>query len=520
MKLLFVNPCLRYEAPHRYLPVGLGYIVTAAKEAGFDFDLLDVDLHQYEDAIVEHFIRNNHYDVIALGAIVTHYKWIKWFTKMVKEHQPHCKIILGNSVGSSVPELALTHMPIDVVVIGEGDVTILEVLEAYKQGLTLGAINSAPNNVVQLGKKVSSRNGVGIEGIVFRDENGQLVNNGKRKAIRKIDDLPFPDWDLFDVERYIELCSPTAHDTVLFPKEEAVVFPINTARGCVHKCTFCHYVFWDDPYRHRSAQSVLGEIRRNQEKYGANYINFWDELSFHKLAPTERFMDALLEADLGIHWTAAIRSDLFGRAEIPYEDRKRVAEKMVRAGGLCVGYSLESADDDILLAMNKKVKSEYFAEQVRTLNDVGLLSQTSLVFGYPQETPESIRKTLDFCYDLDIYPSSGFLLPMPSTGMWEHAIEHGFITDQDEYLTHITERQDVVLNMTSMSDEEMLNEVKDGIDRINKKLDLKLNPDRLIKTGGYAKHTVSANKKFEKIIVNRSRNSNNSLNYANVTGSM
>jgi radical SAM superfamily enzyme YgiQ (UPF0313 family) len=307
---------------------------------------------------------------------------------------------------------------------------------------------------------------------------------------------------------------------VLFPKEEAVVFPINTARGCVHKCSFCHYVFWNDPYRHRSPQSVIGEIRRNQEKYGANYINFWDELSFHKLAPTERMMDALLEADLGIHWTAAIRSDLFGRTEAPYEDRLRVAQKMVQSGGLCVGYSLESADDKILESMNKKVKSKYFAEQVNLLNEVGLLSQTSLVFGYPEETPETIRKTLQFCYDLDIYPSSGFLLPMPATGMWEHALKHGFITDEDEYLTRMTERQDVVLNMTAMSDDEMLSEVKEGIERINKKLDLKLNPDRLIKTGGYAKHTVSANKKFKKIILNRSRNSNNSLNYATVTGSI
>jgi radical SAM superfamily enzyme YgiQ (UPF0313 family) len=209
-----------------------------------------------------------------------------------------------------------------------------------------------------------------------------------------------------------------------------------------------------------------------------------------------------------------------GNADQSLEDRQRVAQKMVQAGGLCAGYSLESADDEILKVMNKRVKSEYFAEQVRILNEVGLLSQTSLVFGYPQETPESIRKTLDFCYDLDIYPSSGFLLPMPATGMWEHALEHGFITDQDEYLTRMTERQDVVLNMTQMTDEEMLTEVKEGIDRINKKLDLKLNPDRLIKTGGYAKHTVSANKKFEKIIVNRSRNSNDSLNYAKVTGSM
>ena len=54
MQLLFVNPCLRYNAPHRYLPVGLGYVMTSVKEAGFSFDLLDIDLHQYDDDTVVH----------------------------------------------------------------------------------------------------------------------------------------------------------------------------------------------------------------------------------------------------------------------------------------------------------------------------------------------------------------------------------------------------------------------------------------------------------------------------------
>ncbi len=116
--------------------------------------------------------------------------------------------------------------------------------------------------------------GHGVEGIVFRDDKGRLVNTGKRKAVKRIDDLPFPDWDLFDVERYITLASATAHDTTFYPASEARVMPVNTARGCVFKCTFCHYVFWDDPYRHRSPESVIArnppesaEIRRQLHQF-------------------------------------------------------------------------------------------------------------------------------------------------------------------------------------------------------------------------------------------------------------
>src|SRR5882724_9081616 len=116
MKTLFVNPCLRPTAPHRYLPVGLGYVATAAKVAGFEFDLLDVDIDALTERQVEDYIIKHRYDAIMIGSIVTHYKWVKWFCRMVKEHQPHCKIVVGNSVGSSIPEVIMHYAPVDVVV--------------------------------------------------------------------------------------------------------------------------------------------------------------------------------------------------------------------------------------------------------------------------------------------------------------------------------------------------------------------------------------------------------------------
>src|SRR5262245_38678777 len=248
MKLLFVNPCLRPNAQHRYLPVGLGYIVTAAKEAGFHFDILDIDIGGYDDAYVEDFVRRGRYDVIALGAIVTHYKWIKWFIGVAKAHNPGCTVIVGNSVGSSISEILFAHTPVDVVVLGEGDVTIVEVLQALDEGRSLGRVKEPAMPVAHRnGDLPASLAGEGIAGIVFRDAQGRIVNTGRRKAVKHVDELPYPDWDLFDVESYVKKRRSSVHDTTLFPPEEAVIIPINTARGCVFKCTFCHYVFWHDP---------------------------------------------------------------------------------------------------------------------------------------------------------------------------------------------------------------------------------------------------------------------------------
>ena len=518
MKILFVNTSLRPSALHRFIPVGLGYIVTCVREAGFDFDLLDIDIGRYDDAYIDNYMRAYRYDVVAIGSIVTHYKWVKWFVNLTKSYNPDCKVIVGNSVGSSIPEVVFAHTKADIVIKGEGDVTIVEVLTRLRDGKPLGEMVEPPTIVEHHnGDLPPSYKAIGVEGIVFRGRNGVPLNTGARKAVKDINTLPFPDWDLFDVEEYIKCGHHRARHTTRFPKEEAVIFPVNTARGCVFKCTFCHYVFWNDPYRHRSAASVIAEIRRNQEKYGANYIDFWDELSFHKIGPTEKFLDEMIKANLGIHFNCAVRSDLLGRDDIPHEDRIRVAAKFREAGALALGFSLESGDDGILEAMNKRVKSTYFDEQVRVLRQVGLVADTSLVIGYPQETPETIKKTMDMCERNRIYPSVGFLLPLPATGMWNYALENGYISDIEKYLVEMTERQDLVLNMTSMADEEIVGTVKNSLAHLNRVFGNNLSADNLIKTGGYAKHNEHLGKEMA---VMRNRLSNDSLNMAVVTGSI
>ena len=89
MKILFINPSLRPGLEgHLYLPVGLGYVVTYVKEYGYDFDILDIDAGNYSNEYVENFIKKNKYDVICLGSIVTHYRWMKWCINTIKDYQP------------------------------------------------------------------------------------------------------------------------------------------------------------------------------------------------------------------------------------------------------------------------------------------------------------------------------------------------------------------------------------------------------------------------------------------------
>ena len=130
--------------------------------------------------------------------------------------------------------------------------------------------------------------------------------------------------------------------------------------------------------------------------------------------------------------------------------------------------------------MNKKIKVKDFAEQIETIYKSGIIPISSLIFGYPQETKETIKLTLDTCERANIYPSSGFLLPMPGTGIYDWAVRFGYITDEVKYLEHIGDRQDMHINLTTMEDEEFYDTVKEGLEILAVKLDIEV--DDVFKT--------------------------------------
>ena len=141
----------------------------------------------------------------------------------------------------------------------------------------------------------------------------------------------------------------------------------------------------------------------------------------------------------------------------------------------------------------KKVKSKYFKEQVHICRDAGLISNSTIIIGYPEETPETIAETMGAVEKLKIYPSTGFLMALPETGMWKYAIENGYIKDIDTYLTQITERQDFYLNMTKMTEEQINNETLKWLNKINTTLPIK---KKKIQKKAWKRHWFRKRKNF------------------------
>jgi anaerobic magnesium-protoporphyrin IX monomethyl ester cyclase len=474
-KILFVNPSLRLHSKTKFLPVGIASVMSYLDSQNINFDFLDIDINDLEDNQVEDYLGKNRYDVVLSGSIVTHYKWMKWFTNVTRKFNPDCKIIIGNSVAGSIPEIFLKNSEADIAVMGEGELTTAEIIQKILKNDT---------------------DWKNVEGIAFKSANGKIVTNPKRKGIKKLDDFPMINWDKFNTEKYFTKSYAGAH---AIDDKQVRVMPVVTARGCAFRCTFCHFVFWNDPYRYRSPENIILELKRNINKYACNYITFWDDLSFASLPQAERFADAVLQSGLKFNWNAAVRVDLFGNPKHSRERRVEVARKFKEAGCLDLGFSLESANKEILEMMNKRIEAKYFLEQVEVLKEVGIHCSISVVFGYPIETPQTIKQTFDMCLEAEIYPSMGYLLPLPATGMYDYAREKGFITDENKYLDSITERQDLCVNMTTMSDEKVKGLIADGAEELNQKLGIGLNKEKLIKTGGYNSHSKKTKlKKLER----------------------
>lgn len=456
IKILLINPCLRPESPVKIIPVGLACIATTLDKAGYKPDILDIDLYRYTDAEIENILAKNKYDLIGLGNIVSSYKISKKLCKQVKRVLPEAILVVGNTV-ASVPNILLTCVPeVDIAVIGEGDRTIVDIVDCLKNGKSLAD----------------------IPGIAFRHE-GNVIVSEKRKAIPNIEDVPFPDYSLFDFEKYLEVSYMLVAEPLPLPKAELRVVPLNTARGCPFDCTFCTHAFKGDKYRYYPFQAVIKRMSCLQMEYNANYLAFWDELTLNTRKRAVELCNAIEKEEISFFWSVNPRGNLFRKEDL---DLLRRCKDL---GALTIGGALESGSQEILTAMNKHLKPEEFVEQMNTAQKAGLSPLTSVVFGYPQETRETILMTFDICQQAGVYPSAGFVLPLPGTHIYSLAQKKGLIKDEEEYLLRIGDRQDLHVNLTHMSDQELIDTVTEGLIRLKDELNIPLSDNEVIKTTTY-----------------------------------
>jgi len=430
-KILLINTSLRPNSPVKMFPVGLGYIATVLNDTDHKLDIMDLDLNcldvlsgEFRNFIDDTFFflekhdKIPNYDYIMFGSIVSGYKMIKELAAQCRSLWPEAVIVVGNTVAGSIPDLLLKNTETNIAVIGEGDQAVLDVLNW-----------TGPETKAKIQSKVPC----------------------------EIDSLPWINFDLFDTESYIRLSPLQISDPLPsgLKRSKIRMLPINTARGCPHNCTFCYHSFKGIPYRKRSFDNIRSEIEFLKDKYNINYVGFSDELTFHNHKRLNEFFDSF-DQFFGVWWMANTRADLFRKPE----DVDKI-KRMKKLGCHGFSFSLENADPIILAAMNKRLTVDQFKFQTELVHKAGLPVWTSLVFGYPQETPKTIKATFDACAEVGVYPSVGFLLPQPGSVMYQWARSNGYISNEEKYLLNMGDRQDLRLNMTKMSNEEFFGLVRE-----------------------------------------------------------
>ncbi len=377
-----------WEAMQPYPPLGTLYAAAYLRQRGYDVALFDAMLAQSEQEWAatldrEHprlaVLYEDNFNYLSKMCLLRMRQAALTMIRMARERG--CTVIVAGSDASDHPDIYL-RAGAHFVIVGEGEVTLGELVDHLA-----GRGPTAPNDILGL---------AWLEGETVR-------RTPPRPIIRDLDALPFPAWDLVDVERYRRIWQ-ARHG----------YFSMNmvTTRGCPYHCNWCAKPIWGQRYTVRSPENVVAELKWLKETYRPDHIWFADDIMGLKPGWLQRFA-ALVEAE-----GASVPFKCLSRADLLLRDGD--IEALKRAGCQIVWIGAESGSQKILDAMEKGIRVEQIYEATRRLHDAGIRVGFFLQFGYPGETRADIELTLKMvreCQPDDIGMSVSY--PLPGTKFYE-----------------------------------------------------------------------------------------------------
>ncbi|MHA1129865.1 MAG: B12-binding domain-containing radical SAM protein, partial [Candidatus Helarchaeota archaeon] len=245
-RIVFLRPKIITSEPMPYPHHGIAYMAAFLRKHGHEVYFIDCAIIKESYAeIVQQVVRLNP-DAIGITVVSAYYKEMKKLARLLK--QLNIPIIIGGVHVTALPELSLRETGAKFAVLGEGELTILELMNLWED-------------------KEKRKT---IDGIAFI-ENGQFKRNNPRELIEDLDILPIPAYDLIDPRKY-----PLRYS--YFKYKRLPVVPIFTSRGCPHTCTFCASgAFWQHQFRRRSAKNVVDEMEYLVKEFGIREIQIGDD---------------------------------------------------------------------------------------------------------------------------------------------------------------------------------------------------------------------------------------------------
>lgn len=422
MKILLVYPPLTLyktdvSEPAKAPLIGLGYIAAVLQNKGHKVKILDCIVSTRRKMVIEEnftrfglsdseimdAIKSFEPDVVGVSCMFTSYfKDAHNVARIAKACDKNILVVFGGPHTSTFPEAVMKDENVDVGVIGEGEITVCELLERCKGG----------------------RNFDGVRGIIHRGANGEVRKENPRDFIKDLDELPHPARELMDSE-LDAITEENKMNKFLIRKPHGALL---TSRGCPNSCYFCSVkLIWTRHWRARSAKNVVDEIEFLQKKYGYREFHFVDDNSSVSKERMRDICDEILKRKLDIKLATPT-----GIAIANLD--KDILARMKRAGFYRLCFGIESGDPHTQKIIGKRINLEKAKEVIREANRLGFWTSGTFIIGFPHETMKEIRKTIDFAklsgMDLAIFY---LLTPQPGTEVYNIFKQEGLI-DLDRYL--------------------------------------------------------------------------------------
>ncbi len=404
MKVLLINPNtgsveksvkLRvFFAP--ILPTGIGTIAAVLENAGIQVRVMDQFATRMSDDKLLAQIKEYDADIIGISCLTPVMKKVRMLIPEIRRFSK-AKIVLGGMHPTIFAKELLEEKIADVVVRGEGEITMLELVNALKEG----------------------RGFDGIDGVSFL-KNGKVVTNPDRKPVEDLDTLPYPAWHLFDLDNYNEV--PLA----IIYGERAL--PLLGSRGCPFKCMFCAQDKVYPTPRYRNLDKILDEIEFMYSKYGVKKFGFMDANFPFSVESGIEFCDKLIKRGLHkrIKWITETRVDLVN---------EEVLRRMKEAGVHLIMFGFETGDQNMLDSVNKRTTVNQAREVMRVVKELKIYTLGLFMLGLPGETRKGCLNTIRLAKELDCdIAKFNLAIPYPGSKFFDEFYRNkGEIVDPEKF---------------------------------------------------------------------------------------
>lgn len=405
-----------------HLPLGLAYLAAALRDV-CEIKILDASVEGYEHeerletkregrgdcklmryglpfSEIEKRIAEFGPDLVGVSCIFSsQFRNVVETCRAAKNAGADILTVTGGTHPTFLTEACLAEPALDFVVRGEGEFALKDLVTESGRGE--GRLSE-------------------IKGIAWKDGGGAARLNPQREPYPELDKIPFPARDLFPVEKYNKICLPMG---IVYRQKPFM--NLITSRGCAYRCAFCSSTnFWGNRYRTRSADNVLEEMEQLVKEYGVREFKFFDDNLTSDKGRAKAIFKGMIERDLRVTWNTPN-----GIHVISMDDE--MLDLMKESGCYELTLAVESGDPYVLKNIIQKptnlAQVEEAAERIRKKR-IG--SYGFFIIGFPGETKEQIKNTLDFSGRLKLDRISTFIAnPLPGTRLYDTALEKGYISE-------------------------------------------------------------------------------------------